>query len=135
MANSSCKSIQTETTQQLPVLSLPAFEGLAFDFVVCNQSAACVLWVNDCFVYNFHGQASLSFVFARSGRIDRNSARLIDRLTSTNAQETDMQLFQTLMRITINGMSHILTVALCESKLMDAPAILSRDDYSRFITQ
>lgn len=134
MASFASSTMQGFQAASKSVLRLPTLGGVAFDFVVTDELGTSILWVNDAFVYEFHGQASLSFVFAAPEKHIRNTARIINRITRSDSACVELQLFQTLMRINIDEFSHVLNLTLCESDIIDAPAILTTEDYLKFRT-
>lgn len=110
-------------------LYFPDFKDLKHEFVVSDELEMSVVWVEDAFVYQFHGKPSLSFRFAASSRRERNSARIHDRRTRIDSEFSSVHLYVTVMRVRVHETARMIELALCESGIRDAPAILTAADY------
>lgn len=114
---------------------LPTYGRAEIDFVISDGLGASVIWVKDTFLYDFHGSPSLSFVLATSNDDRRYTARISDRFTRMDRQQSPVLLYQTEMRIICGGIARNLPMMLCESRISDAPAVLTPAHYMQFILQ
>ena len=114
---------------------LPTYGRAEIDFVISDGLGASVIWVKDTFLYDFHGSPSLSFMLASSQDDRRYTARISDRITRADSEQTQILLYQTEMRIICGSASRSLPIMLCESRILDAPAVLTAADYMQFILQ
>ena len=74
---------------------LPTYGRAEIDFVISDGLGASVIWVKDTFLYDFHGSPSLSFMLASSQDDRRYTARISDRITRADSEQTQILLYQT----------------------------------------
>jgi hypothetical protein len=114
------------------MISLPAYKNTELDYVVGDEFGASVIWIKDAHIYSFHGQASLSFVFATLRSTTRFTARILDRPTIQDHNDGIIFMFRVKMLVNVGARKVTLELLLCETPLMDAPAIISRNDAELF---
>lgn len=114
------------------VISLPAYRGIKLDYVVGDDFEKTVIWIQNAHIYTFHHQASISFAFAGSGGTMRFTARVLDRRSVPGDEEGSVFMYRVKMLVQIGNVSNRLDLLLCETPLMDAPAIMCRQDFAQF---
>jgi len=113
-------------------IALPSYGGVEFECVIAEPFGDSVLWIKDAYVYSFHGEVSLSFVFASPRYETRYTARVLDRISPDNQADDVVFMSRVRMLVEVEGASHALEMLLCETASGDAPAILSRRDAALF---
>lgn len=113
-------------------IALPSYRGVEFEYVIGDHFGDSVIWIKDAYVYSFHGEVSLSFLFSSSRYKARHTVRVLDR-TSTVDQAGDVVfMYRVRMLVEVEGASHALDMLLCETASGDAPAIMNRRDAALF---
>jgi hypothetical protein len=113
-------------------MALPSYRGIEFEYVVGDQFGGTVVWIRKAFVYSFHGEVSLSFLFSSTRYKERYTARVLDRSSAFDPAGDIVFLYHVRMLVEIDGNSHVLDMRLCESAAADAPAIVSHRDLFLF---
>jgi hypothetical protein len=113
-------------------IALPSYRGVEFECVIADDFGDSVLWIKDAYVYSFHGEVSLSFVFSSPRYEARYTARVLDRSSTVDQAGDAVFMYRVRMLVEVEGASHALDMLLCETASGDAPAILSRQDAALF---
>lgn len=114
------------------VISLPAYRDTRLDYVVGDDFEKTIIWIQNAHIYTFHNQASISFAFTASGGDRRFTARVLDRRSVQDDEDGPVFMYRVKMLVQIGNISNRLDLLLCETPLVDAPAIMCRQDFAQF---
>ncbi|MGJ8573069.1 MAG: hypothetical protein ACSHXI_20475 [Hoeflea sp.] len=113
-------------------IALPCYRGVQFDYVIGDHFGDSVLWIKDAYIYSFHGEVSLSFLFSSSIYKARYTARVVDRSSTVDQAGVVVLMYRVRMLVEVEDVSHAIDMLLAESAVGDTPAIMSRRDAALF---
>lgn len=114
------------------IMALPAYKDTELDYVIGDEFGTSVIWIKDAHIYSFQGEASLSFLFATSRHRTRFTARVLDRPSIRDYDDSIIFMYRVKMLLKIGSKSEMVDLLLCETPLMEAPAIISNNDSGLF---
>ena len=113
-------------------MALPAYKDTELDYVIGDEFGTSVIWIKDAHIYSHRGQASISFLFATSRHRARFTSRVLDRPSIRDYDDNIIFMYRVKMLVKIGSKSEKVDLLLCETSLMDAPAIISHYDSALF---
>lgn len=114
------------------IMALPAYEDTELDYVIGDDFGTSVIWIKDAHIYSLNGEDSLSFLFATSRHKTRFTARVLDHPSIRDHDDNIIFMYRVKMLVKIGSKSEMVDLLLCETALMDAPAIISNYDSALF---